>query len=138
MFITKLRPYPPNCTTFRNAKDAAQFVAMAKALNKSAPAGHHKVETVNVKVLTQFALTCQGSISPIASVFGGIVGQEVLKACSGKFSPIQQFLYLDSFESLPDKIVASDYALTKSRYDGQVWRDVDDIYDQEITFTTTC
>jgi len=103
-----------------NAKDAAQFVALAQALNKSAPAGHHKVETVNVKVLTQFALTCQGSISPMASVFGGIVGQEVLKACSGKFSPIQQFLYLDSFESLPDKIVASDYALTKSRYDGQI------------------
>ena len=106
--------------TDRNVKDAAQFVAIAKALNSNAKAGQFKVDKVNEKVLSQFALTCQGSVSPMASVFGGIVGQEVLKACSGKFMPIHQFLYLDSFESLPDKIEARDYALTKSRYDGQV------------------
>ena len=106
--------------TNRNAKDAAQFVKIANGLNASAPAGHHKVDKVDAKVFTQFAMTCQGNVSPMASVFGGIVGQEVLKACSGKFTPIQQFLYLDSLESLPKKIEESDYKFSNSRYDGQV------------------
>lgn len=33
---------------------------------------------------------------------GGVVGQEVVKAVSGKFHPIFQWLYFDSAESLPD------------------------------------
>ena len=37
----------------------------------------------------------------MAALFGGIVGQEALKAISGKFHPLFQFLYFDSMESLP-------------------------------------
>jgi len=36
-------------------------------------------------------------------MYGGIVGQEVVKACSGKFHPLFQFFYFDSLESLPTK-----------------------------------
>ncbi len=35
------------------------------------------------------------------SFIGGIVAQEVLKACSGKFTPIHQLFYFDALEALP-------------------------------------
>ena len=33
---------------------------------------------------------------------GGVVGQEVMKASSGKFSPIFQWMYFDALECLPE------------------------------------
>lgn len=38
------------------------------------------------------------------------MGQEVLKAVSGKFHPIHQFFYFDSIESLPEngKLLAAE------------------------------
>ena len=39
------------------------------------------------------------------SIIGGITAQEVMKACSGKFSPIVQFFYLDCRETLPEDAV---------------------------------
>lgn len=32
-----------------------------------------------------------GELNPMAAMFGGIVGQEVLKAVSGKFHPLHQW-----------------------------------------------
>lgn len=54
---------------------------------------------------------------------GGFVGQEVLKACSGKFGPLYQHLYFDALEALPDvKPTAADCAPSSppSRHDGQI------------------
>ncbi|KAM0677497.1 E1 ubiquitin-activating protein [Binucleata daphniae] len=39
-------------------------------------------------------------ISPMVSVIGGFVAQEVLKGCSHKFTPLKQFMYFDSIECL--------------------------------------
>lgn len=72
-------------------------------------------------VVEAFARTCSGNLSPMAGGMGGIVAQEVLKAVSGKFMPIRQFLYFDCIECLPTPLPsASDCAPTGSRYDGQV------------------
>ena len=48
-------------------------------------------------------LTAEGGLDGIH--FGIVDGdaQEVLKACSGKFTPIHQFMYYDAFEALPDR-----------------------------------
>lgn len=61
----------------------------------------------------------------MAAVIGGLVAQEVLKACSGKFNPIFQHFYFDSLESLPTTDPA--YTPTEltcapigSRYDSQI------------------
>ncbi|EWM19962.1 ubiquitin-activating enzyme e1 [Nannochloropsis gaditana] len=57
----------------------------------------------------------------MASFFGGIVGQEVLKACSGKFSPIKQWFYFDALECLPTEPVSeAEAAPLNCRYDGQI------------------
>jgi len=73
-----------------------------------------------------------GALSPVAAVVGGIAGQEVVKAVSGKFMPIRGWLYHDAAEALPAPaegpaaaatppplLPASEVAPVGDRYDGQ-------------------
>ena len=83
-------------------EDAGIFVQLAREVNQSIDADLRPAE-LNETVLKTFAMTCCGEICPITAAFGGIAGQEVLKACSGKFAPIRQFLYYDAFEALPPR-----------------------------------
>ena len=85
-----------------NDEDAEIFVQLAREVNQSIDADLRPAE-LNETVLKTFAMTCCGEICPITAAFGGIAGQEVLKACSGKFAPIRQFLYYDAFEALPPR-----------------------------------
>jgi len=74
------------------------------------------------KTLARLARCSSAIINPMAALFGGIVGQEVLKACSGKFTPIKQFLYFDSEEVVPDNDLEDldNFAIQDSRYDGMI------------------
>ena len=85
-----------------NDEDAEIFVKMAREVSQSIDEDCRPAE-LNETVLRTFAQTCCGEICPITAAFGGIAGQEVLKACSGKFAPIKQFLYYDAFEALPPR-----------------------------------
>jgi len=50
-----------------------------------------------------------------------VVGQEVLKACSGKFTPLKQWLYFDAVEALPDEpLTEAEVAPMDCRYDSQI------------------
>ena len=83
-----------------NVQDADTFVRCAQTVN-----GEHKfVEKLDEDLLKSFAKTAKGNLSPMAAFLGGVVGQEVLKSCTGKFSPIRQFLYFDAVEALPEGI----------------------------------
>lgn len=94
-----------------SAEDAAQFAKLVKNTDANA----------DVNVAEIFARTCAGNISPMAAGLGGIAAQEVLKAVSGKFMPIRQFLYFDCTETLPDPLpLEADCAPTGSRYDAQI------------------
>ncbi|XP_063314807.1 ubiquitin-like modifier-activating enzyme 6 [Pelobates fuscus] len=42
--------------------------------------------------------TARGFLAPLAAVMGGIVSQEVLKAVTGKFSPLLQWLFVDAMD----------------------------------------
>lgn len=77
----------------------------------------------NKGYLAQFAKICAGNVSPMCAALGGIVAQEVMKATSGKFSPIKQWLYFDALECLPeDKSSLTEDACKPQgcRYDGQI------------------
>jgi hypothetical protein len=72
-----------------------------------------------------FAKTSAGSTIPVMSVVGSIIAQEVLKAITGKFRPIEQFLYLDAFECLggdvapddvPDVFVSCSFVRSNNRF----------------------
>ena len=69
--------------------DGDRIVALAAKLNAAAGEGV-KQETLDEKVLRLFASGASGELNPMAAVFGGIVGQEAIKACSGKFHPLFQ------------------------------------------------
>ncbi len=74
------------------------------------------------KLITELSYQAQGDLSPMAAFFGGLAAQEVLKAISGKFSPIVQWMYLDSLESLPTSSSRSEELCKPlgTRYDGQI------------------
>lgn len=80
----------------------------------------------NENFIKSFALSCRGNLSPVCAFFGGIVGQEVLKACSGKFTPIRQWFYYDFIDCLPDySLISSNntfhcFQPLNCRYDGQI------------------
>lgn len=59
------------------------------------------VETKEWKsIVRSFCKTCAGKLTPIQAILGAIASQEVLKAVSGLYTPIQQFLLYDCDELL--------------------------------------
>ncbi|CAG7907501.1 unnamed protein product [Brassica rapa] len=100
-------------------EDAQQLISIATSINTGQ--GDLKVENVDQKLLRSFSFGAKAVLNPMAAMFGGIVGQEVVKACSGKFHPLFQFFYFDSVESLPSEpLDSSDVAPRNSRYDAQI------------------
>uniref|UniRef100_A0A6Q2X3X3 E1 ubiquitin-activating enzyme n=1 Tax=Esox lucius TaxID=8010 RepID=A0A6Q2X3X3_ESOLU len=91
--------------------DAELLVALVKELNKV-----YKLEQLDEEVVRSLSLTARGDLAPINAFIGGLAAQEVLKACSGKFSPLQQCLYFDALECLPEDNQEDGDG---SRYDGQ-------------------
>merc|ERR1712038_54930 len=97
---------------------ANEFVEIAKSLDKDGIIADGKAE----RILKHLASGSNAILSPMCAALGGIVGQEVLKACSGKFSPIKGFLYFDADETLPDDLLAPGEVAPSgsSRYDSQI------------------
>lgn len=102
----------------RNAEDSAAFLASATKFNEE----YKLVEEIDSALLTEFAKQARGYLAPMCAVIGGMVAQEVLKACSSKFGPIKQHFMFDSLESLPVDLspVEADFAPEGSRYDSQI------------------
>ncbi|KAI4602352.1 hypothetical protein KJ359_009593 [Pestalotiopsis sp. 9143b] len=101
-----------------NEEDAIVLVASAKAF---AQAEKLEVE-IDEKLIKELSYQATGDLNPMAALFGGLTAQEVLKAVSGKFHPIKQWLYFDSLESLPTSTKRSEELCKPvgSRYDGQI------------------
>merc|ERR1719411_2353122 len=105
-----------------NQEDAQKFVTLAKETNAQSPT---PIE-IDDKFQEQFAKICAGDLSPMNAFVGGLVAQEVMKACSGKFMPIRQLLYFDALECLPENaeqlalLTADECKPVGNRYDGQV------------------
>ncbi|CAG5940714.1 unnamed protein product [Menidia menidia] len=53
---------------------------------------------VNAELVRCLSRTAKGTLPPLAAAVGGIASQEVLKAITGKFAPLQQWFYLDTIE----------------------------------------
>ncbi|CAM6046261.1 unnamed protein product [Sphagnum compactum] len=100
--------------------DANKLVSLVHALNRNLPQDQ-RLETIDENILKLLASGSRAVLNPMAAMFGGIVGQEVVKACSGKFHPLFQFFYFDSVESLPvEPLAAEDLKPKNSRYDAQI------------------
>ncbi|XP_069486598.1 ubiquitin-like modifier-activating enzyme 6 isoform X1 [Ambystoma mexicanum] len=53
---------------------------------------------VDESIVKWLSWTAKGFLAPLAAAVGGIASQEVLKAVTGKFSPLQQWLYIDAVD----------------------------------------
>jgi len=96
-----------------SSDDANAFLKLTESVNTSSI-------DLDSNLIKTFSKVCAGNINPMTSFIGGIVAQEVMKSCSGKFSPIFQWLYFDAVESLPEEVTEEDAKPIGSRYDGQV------------------
>ncbi|PKX99404.1 ubiquitin-activating enzyme E1 [Aspergillus novofumigatus IBT 16806] len=101
-----------------NDSDAQEVIKIA---NELASSQEEKVE-LDEKIIRELSYQARGDLNPLAAFFGGVAAQEVLKAVSGKFNPIHQWLYLDSLESLPTSVTRSEESCKPlgTRYDGQI------------------
>lgn len=111
-FRTKRLPIP------RNEADSLAFLAIVKELSPAMSSPPDLTE----EIIKQFSYQARGDLPPMNAVLGGMVAQEILKASSGKFMPIQQYFYFDSLESLPTSspITEDGCKPSGSRYDAQV------------------
>jgi len=101
-----------------NDADAQKLLGLTKRIAKETET---EVE-LSEKLITELSYQARGDLSPLAAFFGGLTAQEVLKAVSGKFTPVKQWLYMDSLESLPTSVARSEELCKpqNSRYDGQI------------------
>ncbi|KAJ9293270.1 hypothetical protein DTO271G3_7993 [Paecilomyces variotii] len=98
--------------------DAEEVWKIAQGL---AGEGEEKVE-LDEKLIKELSYQARGDLNPMAAFFGGLAAQEVLKAVSGKFNPVVQWMYVDSLESLPESVTRSEETCKPlgTRYDGQI------------------
>ncbi|KAG5185600.1 hypothetical protein JKP88DRAFT_268262 [Tribonema minus] len=80
-----------------SARDAAAFLALVQAH----PLFAGRAWGPDADVARAFARTAAGNFGPVSAFYGGLVAQEVLKAASGLFVPLRQFMYYDCAEALP-------------------------------------
>lgn len=75
------------------------------------------------EVITKIFNSCNGKFCPIDSIIGSIAAQEVLKACSNKYTPITQWFYLDFANIIPNEKI-NNYAIDdddcNNRYSAQI------------------
>ncbi|XP_066919835.1 ubiquitin-like modifier-activating enzyme 1 [Clytia hemisphaerica] len=112
--VTGLLPRP------KNKVDGDKFIDIAKDLNSKAQS---KVDELDEKLLRELASQATGDVCPMQAVMGSMAAQETMKACSGKFMPVMQWMYFDSLESLKveDRNENSEnYQPQNSRYDAQI------------------
>ena len=102
-----------------NQKDAQELIDIAKHINETQM--KNKVDKIDEKLLRQLSYTSQGAIVSLTSFAGGVVAQECIKALSGKYSPLQQWMYFDGVEVLPAlETDASNFQPSGTRADGQI------------------
>jgi ubiquitin-activating enzyme E1 len=103
-----------------NNEDATALLSVANEIN-SAEAGSAKVEKVNEDLLRKLALVSQGQIIGLTAFLGGVMAQEVIKSLSGKYTPLNQFLYVDAIEILPslEILTSGKVELANNRYDAE-------------------
>uniref|UniRef100_A0A8C1W089 E1 ubiquitin-activating enzyme n=1 Tax=Cyprinus carpio TaxID=7962 RepID=A0A8C1W089_CYPCA len=100
--------------------DAEELVTITKELCKDA-----KFDELDEDAVRQLSLVASGDLAPVSAFIGGLAAQEVVKACSGKFTPLRQWLYFDALECLPqenDGVLSEDACapVSYNRYDGQI------------------
>ncbi|TSM04843.1 Ubiquitin-like modifier-activating enzyme 1 [Bagarius yarrelli] len=84
-----------------NQSDADELVALAGEVN-AAQTDSAKQEELDQALLKKLSCVAAGDLAPVNAFIGGLAAQEIMKACTGKFMPIVQWLYYDALECLSE------------------------------------
>uniref|UniRef100_A0A3Q3W5P7 Ubiquitin-like modifier-activating enzyme 6 n=1 Tax=Mola mola TaxID=94237 RepID=A0A3Q3W5P7_MOLML len=96
-------------------QDSEVLLKLAEEVNATL---RNKV-SVNTELVRCLSRTARGTLPPLAATVGGLASQEVLKAITGKFAPLQQWFYLDAIEVVrPLQSVSAEEFFPGDRYDG--------------------
>ena len=111
-----------SCSDSAQLDETATFAEAAEKLRAAIAASGllEEARTVN-EVIDDFARSCRGggALSPMAAFLGGIAAQEVIKACTHRHTPLNQFLYVDASAVLPTPRPSDDECKPLGdRYDG--------------------
>ncbi|XP_060691371.1 ubiquitin-like modifier-activating enzyme 1 [Hemiscyllium ocellatum] len=104
--------------------DADVLVTIANKLSENDPSILNE-SPLDEELVRKLAYVAMGNLSPITAFIGGITAQEVMKACTGKFMPLHQWMYFDALECLPEEnkdfpLFEENFAPRGCRYDGQI------------------
>lgn len=78
----------PNIRCLQDAEEMQKLAASVTETLQSKP-------VLDEQLVKWLSWTSKGFLAPLAAAMGGIASQEVLKAVTGKFAPLQQWLFLD-------------------------------------------
>jgi ubiquitin-activating enzyme E1 len=99
-----------------DSKAVLDYAKSANEENKKTE-GAWTIEEFSKDIFDNVSRFSRASLSPVASFFGGVVAQEIVKF-TGKYTPITQWLHLDFFKSLPKG--EADREPRNTRYDDQI------------------
>ena len=106
-----------------NDAQANEVLAKAKEIYNKKKAENvdwiQNAQEFDDKIVLAVAKWARAEISPICAFLGGIVAQEIVKL-TGKYTPINQWLWFDFYESVANLKPDTDRTLKGSRYDDQI------------------
>ncbi len=104
-------------------EDADEVVAESKDIYNKAKEKKYKwienSQDFDENIVRNISNWARSEISPVCAFLGGIVAQEIVKF-TGKYTPINQWLYFDFFETVANLPENTDRTLKNSRYDDQI------------------
>uniref|UniRef100_A0AAY4C2J1 E1 ubiquitin-activating enzyme n=1 Tax=Denticeps clupeoides TaxID=299321 RepID=A0AAY4C2J1_9TELE len=96
--------------------DADKLVTLATRLKVASG-----LDEMDENMVRKLAMVARGDLAPVNAFIGGLAAQEVIKACSGKFTPLHQWMYFHALECLPEAAKVEEQLLAmRCRYDGQI------------------
>jgi ubiquitin-activating enzyme E1 len=105
-----------------NQNQAEEVLQIAKRIYENAKTNNvdwiNNSEQFNEKVLLAQAIWSKSHIVPVTSFLGGVVAQEIVKF-TGKYSPINQWLWFDFYECVAN-LDSPKRTAQNSRYDDQI------------------
>ncbi|KAG8454317.1 hypothetical protein GDO86_000819 [Hymenochirus boettgeri] len=81
----------PNIGCLQDAEEMQKLAVSVSEMLQSKP-------LIDDNLVKWLSWTARGLLAPLAATVGGIASQEILKAVTGKFSPLQQWLFLDAVD----------------------------------------
>ena len=97
-----------------NPWDYNQLKSIMEYVNKITSGNKIELNESQKKLLHKIIFTHMVQFSPLCAYFGGFAAQEVIKAITNKYSPVNQIIYQDCLELIPDIDIKNKETLEES------------------------